>query len=467
MIPGKHLPALMAGFLFLSGLHAQNRGYLMLNPATSVCQSTTLRNFQDFFLDNEVTLITKNNENSIRTYLKENGLESYLRLAMAEADPEDLRPLLFSEFRIKRNDTLLSKYNVCKITSIADIKKLEMEMAHLLRTEKIPDTLQGFSFIDFDICPSSLVLRRFPEASLHLRDKSNTWHTLRFESIPYRQFIEVLFSTEKERNEYLGYYEIVRKEFKKFIDIESFYLSEELIIAGLQVYVPNYSNGKYLLNPYHVLAVYNAETGHMEILGVNSSILISGSEFSAGFRGGFTRPAPGKLFIPIESYGGNSKYFLGRFNQDGRRFEFRSNFEMELPEFFQSKNLGYNFNDKLFSGDYMLFKWSSDLYNLKSGKHIALEPAAMDNEPGVSSDVPFFVTSFRAGPDHIELMAIVNNYYEYRQYDREGKMLDSIIYPITYRDYCSYPVFHGKDQFALINCEKNQLEIYSIRKAGN
>lgn len=450
-----------------TGLNAQNRGYLVLNPATSVCQSTTLRNFQDFFLDNEVTLITKNNENSIRTYLKENGLESYLLLAMAEADPEDLRPLLFSEFRIKRNDTLLSKYNVCKITSIADIKKLEMEMAHLLRTEKIPDTLQGFSFIDFDICPSSLVLRRFPEASLHLRDKSNTWHTLRFESIPYRQFIKVLFSDEKDRDTYLENYEIVRKEFKKFIDIESFYLSDEILYTGLQVYVPYYSRGRYLLNPHHVLVIYDVQTEQFEILGVNSNISISGSDFNSSFRGGFGLLHPDLLYLPLESQNSIRKYVLGKFIKEGNGFQFQSNFKIELPEFFQSKNLGYNFKDKLFSGDYMLFKWSSDLYNLKSGKHIALEPAAMDNEPGVSSDVPFFVTSFRAGPDHIELMAIVNNYYEYRQYDREGKILESITYPITYRDYCSYPVFYGKDQFALINCEKNQLEIYSIRKAVN
>ncbi len=61
-------------------------------------------------------------------------------------------------------------------------------------------------------------------------------------------------------------------------------------------------------------------------------------------------------------------------------------------------------------------------------------------------------------------MAIINNRYEYRIYDKNGKHLTSIVYPITYREYCSYPRFYGKDKFALINCNKNQLEIYSINE---
>ena len=450
---------------FLS-LHAQNRAYLLINPATSICQSTTLKNFQHFFLDNDFTLLTYNNKNSIRTYLNENGLEAYLKLPMSEISGNLTRPLLFSEIQIKRNDSLLSTYQVCKINTISDILKLDMELNHLHSTEKIPDTLKDYAFIDFDRQSGVLVYRRYPETVLRLKDQSDLWKSINLEKIDYQELIYALFTSGEDRKRYMENYEIVRKEFKKFIDIESFYLSDSLIITGLQVYVPFFNHGQYLLNPYHVLAIYHLNGEDMDLFGINSSVRMTGSEYNGSFRGGFQYSGPEELNLPIESQNSKKKYFLARFKKSGNGFDLLSGYEMELPDFFRSNNLGYNFSDKIFSGDYMLFKWSSDLYNLKSGEHILLDSLALKNEPGASADVSFFITDFKSNGDSIQLMAIVDNHYEYRVYDKKGKYLNSISYPITYREYCSYPKFYGKDKFTLINCNKNRLEIYSIREIG-
>ncbi len=344
-------------------LPAQNQGYLLLNPATSICQSTTLKNFQDFFLDNEFILVANHNKNSIRTYLKENRLNAYLNLPLLELSGHSSKPLIFSEIQIKRKDTLLTSYQVCKMTNISEIQKLDMELRHLYATEKIPDTLSDYSFIDFDLNLTFRVYIRYPETALHYKDQNDLWNVINFKQLPYNDLISVLFTTEKERKTYIKNYEIVRKEFKKFIDIESFHLSDSLIIAGLRVYVPLFTNDQYLLNPYYILAIYDINKDQMNLFGINSKIRISASEYNTNFNAGFRYSTPGKLKLSLESKNGSKKYFLGNFQKIGSRFEFQSVFKKELPDFFQAKNLGYNFTDKIFFENFVLFKWSSDLYN--------------------------------------------------------------------------------------------------------